>query len=126
MSTIEKIAQIHNLIKEIDQEAPEVGAILYDGFNLSLKTLQAVAEKGGNSEMDISDHINIICKALGIDLKDIVQQIVDGMQQGNIGENAKAPDQDTLEFITSDLDDYEKFLAQNKAKENLDFLSKQI
>jgi hypothetical protein len=40
----------------------------------------------------------------------------------------KEVDKNTLEFITSasDLDDYEKFLAQAKAKEDLDFLSNAI
>jgi hypothetical protein len=126
MSTIEKIAQIHTLIQEIDEEAPAIGTILLEGFNLSLKTLKAVAEKGERSEVDISDHINIVCNALGIDLKDIVQQILNGMQQNDSVDSNKAPDQETLEFITSNLDDYEKFLAQNKSKESLDFLSKQL
>jgi hypothetical protein len=41
-------------------------------------------------------------------------------------ESNKEADAVTLDFITSDLDDYEKFIAQNKAKESLDFLSKEI
>ena len=42
--------------------------------------------------------------------------------------SSKAPDKESLDFITSDVDvdDYEKFLEENKVKENLDFLNSQI
>lgn len=128
MSTIDKIANIHRLINEIEQEDSEVGIILLEGFNLSLRTLQAVAEKGERTNVDISDHLQLVCKVLGIDLKDMIEQVVKDMSTQNSGDmnENKAPDSDTLDFITSDLDDYEKFIAQNKAKEDLDFLSKQI
>ena len=128
MSTLDKIANIHRLINEIEQEDSEVGIILLEGFNLSLRTLQAVAEKGERTNVDISDHLQLVCKVLGIDLKDMIEQVVKDMSTQNSGDmnENKAPDSDTLDFITSDLDDYEKFIAQNKAKEDLDFLSKQI
>ena len=128
MSTVEKIAQIYSLIQEIDTEDSSVGTIMLEGFNLSLRTLQAVADKNERTEIDISDHIQIVCRALGVDLKDMVEDIIKNMSEQNSGNmnDTKEPDQSTLDFITSDLDDYEKFLAQNKAKEDLDFLSKQI
>ena len=49
------------------------------------------------------------------------------IQNNNTQESSnKEPDLETLDFITSDLDDYEKFLAKSSAKNNLDFLSKEI
>jgi hypothetical protein len=41
---------------------------------------------------------------------------------------AKAADEATLDFITNDeeVDDYEKFIDENKVKENLDFLKGEL
>jgi len=40
----------------------------------------------------------------------------------------KQPDKETMDFLTStvSVDDYEKFLEENKVKDNLNFLSKEI
>jgi DNA-directed RNA polymerase specialized sigma subunit len=129
MSTIEKIVQIRQLIGEIDQENPKIGMILLEGFDISLRTLQAVAEKNERESLDIGEYIEIICRALDVDLKDIVNECVKEMTSQNtvtLDGPPKEADKDTLDFITSDLDDYEKFVAQNKAKESLDFLSKEL
>jgi hypothetical protein len=62
-------------------------------------------------------------RTLGISVENLVMEIINKQQQDL---NNKVPDQQTLDFITSDMDDYEKFLAQNKAKEDLEFLAKSI
>jgi DNA-binding Xre family transcriptional regulator len=120
--TIDKLTKIYALIQEIKTEDEFIGEILLEGYSLSLNTMGALVEAGNRDKIDISDHLGIICKALGVDLKDIVQQALSEIE----GNPNKIADQKTLEFITSDLDDYEKFLAQNKAKDDLDFLSKQL
>jgi hypothetical protein len=40
----------------------------------------------------------------------------------------KEPDKETIDFLTSNIpvDDYERFLEENKVKDNLNFLSKEI
>lgn len=128
MSTIEKISEIHKLIMEIDKEDPALGQILLEGFGLSMNITKAIMEKG-DREVDYSEHLQIIAKIMGFSLEDLVTSIVEKMAAEQEVNN-KIADKDTLDFITAtsseDLDDYEKFIAENKAKESLDFLSKAI
>lgn len=121
----DKINAIWDLVDEIYEENQEVGRLFAESFGLAVKTLVAVAEKGERGDIDISEHIKIISRALGVDLQQLVEQAISDVS-GQTVESQKEADATTLEFITSDLDDYEKFIAQNKAKESLDFLSKEI
>lgn len=120
---IDKVAQIGEIISEIELEDPIVAAILTEGYGLSLNLIKVLMEGKNRTKVDISEHLQIINKVLGISLEDVVAHILQSQDPIN---SSKTPDQETLEFITSDLDDYEKFLAKNKSKENLDFLSKNI
>lgn len=122
MSVVDKLYEIGNLIDSIAEEDPGMADILREGFGLSLRLIREVAERGPRTEIDISEHIEIASKVLGVSLVDMVTTIMQSQDQVS----NKEPDQATLDFITSDLDDYEKFLAQNKAKDDLDFLSKNI
>ena len=120
MSIDTKINEIINIVKEIQKEDEAVAAILFEGLGLSLNLIEASVQNGGRKDIDVSEHLEIASKVLGFSVKDL---IVYTMQNQ---ETQKEPDAATLEFITSDLDDYEKFLAQAKAKESIDFLTKQI
>jgi hypothetical protein len=120
---IEKLNQIGTVINEIETEDPGTAGILREGFGLSLNIIKEVAENGNRDVVDVSEHIEVVSRVLNISMRDLVMNIMQDMQGGA---NDKAPDQDTLNFITSDLDDYEKFLAQEKAKKDLDFLAKSI
>lgn len=122
MSVIDKLNLIAETIKEIETEDPGMAAILVEGFGLSLNLIETVSKNGARKEIDISEHLEVVSKILNVSIKDLVMAAM----QGETSENDKVPDQDTLDFITSDLDDYEKFIAQNKAKSDLDFLSKSI
>jgi hypothetical protein len=122
MSVIDKLNLIAATIKEIEAEDPGMAAILVEGFGLSLNLIETVSKNGARKEIDISEHLEVVSKILNVSIKDLVMAAM----QGENSENDKVPDQDTLDFITSDLDDYEKFIAQNKAKSDLDFLSKSI
>ncbi len=122
MSVVDKLCDIEKIINEIDVEDPGMASILREGFGLSLNLIKQVAENGPRKEIDISEHIDIMSRILGVSLSDLVMNIMQSQEQTS----DKAPDQETLDFITSDLDDYEKFLAQNKAKDDLDFLTKNI
>jgi hypothetical protein len=123
---LEKILEIINLM-EVEDE-PGVSTIFLDGFILSMNIIKEMSERTEPVEtVDISKQIEMVTSILGISLHDLVMQIIKDMN-----ENQEMPDKEvdknTLDFITStsDLDDYDKFLAQNKAKEDLDFLSKAI
>ena len=123
---IDKLNQIFELICDITNEDQALGHILKEFYTLSLRTVSAIESTGGDtSTLDISEHIKVVSNILGVDVRAMMEQALKEASFGNI-DSSKEPDSATLEFITSDLDDYEKFIAQNKAKESLDFLSKEI
>jgi hypothetical protein len=123
---IDKLNQIFELICEISAEDQALGILLKEFYTLSIKTASEVAQSGGNRDtIDISQHIKIISNVLGVDIRDMMEHVLKEVSGQQVESNKEA-DVATLEFITSDLDDYEKFIAQNKAKESLDFLSKEI
>lgn len=125
MTLTDKLAQILDIIKSTEADDPMVSAILMDGFGLSLNLIAVNVERAEKGEVgnDISQQLEMISRVCGISLEDVVRYVID---QDQTNQADKPVDQATLEFITSDLDDYEKFLAQNKAKEDLDFLNKVI
>lgn len=123
METVDKIKQIFDIIKDIQSDDPNTAAILMDGLGLSLNILTEIAENGGKPSRDISEHMEVMSRIFGFSVEDLFKHILDKTADTTAN---KTPDQDTLDFITSDLDDYEKFLAQNKAKENLAFLADTI
>ena len=133
-TVIEKIENVYALIKEIADEDPAVGNLLLEGFGVAVNTIKTVAENGERKEVDLNAQVAMVTKALGYNLEDLVMHVIQemgsGQQPGIESEilNAKAPDAETLEFITSteNLDDYEKFLAKAKAADSLDFLKKEL
>ena len=127
MTVEEKIVKIHELIKEIDVEDPVVGQIMLEGFGLSLNIIKSMIANEGKRVRDYSEHLQVISKIMGFSLEDLVTQILERKAQDSLNGD-KPVDKDTLDFITSksDLDDYERFIAENSAKENLEFLSKEI
>ena len=125
MDITQKIQQIFDIVKEIETESPEVSNILMEGLGLSMNIIESIVKNNGREKIDISEHLEILSRILGVSLTDLVLSIIkDQSEEQN--QNDKVPDPETLDFITNDLDDYEKFLAQNKAKESLDFLSNEI
>ena len=129
MTITEKLEKILEIIKLMEvEDDPGVSTIMLDGFILSMNLIKEISERTEPVEsIDISKQIEMVTSVLGVSLHDLVMQIIKEMN-----ENQEMPDKEvdknTLDFITSaaDLDDYDKFLAQNKAKEDLDFLSKAI
>lgn len=121
---VDKLTEIGKIIGEIETEDPGTAGILREGFGLSLNIIKEVSEQGGRTVVDISEHIEIVSKVLNVPFRDLVEHIIQTQQPGDLSD--KAPDQATLDFITADMDDYEKFLAKNKAQDDLDFLSKNI
>jgi len=123
MNVVDKIKQIVAIIDEIKTVDPMTAGILNEGLTLSFDIISEVANNGGRPTIDVSRHMEVLERTLGISVENLVMEIINKQQQDL---NNKVPDQQTLDFITSDMDDYEKFLAQNKAKEDLEFLAKSI
>lgn len=124
-----KIQQIHNNIGEIGNLAPDVADILADGFVLSMNMLEAVALRGNEELNDVNKKIELVTAVLGFSLEELVLGVIEKNNNngtGNMIDTTKEPDEETLKFITSDMDDYERFLAEAKAKESLDFLKLSI
>jgi hypothetical protein len=126
MNTIdEKISKIFDSIMDLQDENPAIHALFLEGFSLSIELISELQRVGSREDIDLSKHLEIITNVLGISLHDVVAEILKDMKNEN-SESTKNPDQETLDFITSDLDDYEKFIAKNSSKESLDFLTKEI
>jgi hypothetical protein len=123
MDIVDKLTEIASIIKEIETEDPGTAGILREGFGLALNIIEEYQRTNDRSTIDISEHLRIVTSILGVSVKDLVMHIIQSQPEQI---NNKEPDPATLEFITSDLDDYEKFLAQNSAKESLDFLKKSV
>ncbi len=127
---VKKIEELNNIVKEIDAIDSGVGTIMLDAFGIALNTMKVVAEHGGSlKEVDVSEQLIAVSNAMGINVRDLIEQILTNDysdQQQDI--MAKAADEATLDFITSDeeVDDYEKFIDENKVKENLDFLKSEL
>ena len=125
---VEKLQQIYTLIQEIEAEDKLAGGIVRQGFELSFDLLQKVAQNDGKlEELDISDQIKMVTEVLGYDIEQLViQAITEFNDQMDIEQ--KAADEATLAFITADeeVDDYERFIEENKVKENLDFLKGEV
>jgi phosphoribosyl-ATP pyrophosphohydrolase len=121
----EKLDNIINNIMDLKDKNLLLHSVLLEGFSLSINIMKELQENGSRETADISKHLQIITNILGISLEELVKECLKNIQTED-GESTKSPDQETLDFITSDLDDYEKFLAKNSSKESLDFLSKEI
>ena len=125
---IEKLQQINDIINEVAEEDTGVANVLRDSFTLSYSILEAVAKHGGTiQELDVSDQITLVSNTLGIDMEQLViHAITEFNDQMDLEQ--KAADEQTLAFITADedVDDYERFIDENKVKENLDFLKGEV
>lgn len=127
MDIAEKISDILNIIKEIEKENQLVSDILLEGFYFSVNVLQERAKNSETVKTDVSEQLEVIARVLGFSLEDLVKSIVAEKTGTQIEVlSTKEPDAETLKFITADLDDYERFLAESKATESLDFLKSEL
>lgn len=134
MSIVEKLNDIIKIVGEISDEDENVGKILFQGLGISINTLDVVFrtanlenESGEKlNTLDVSSQIELVSQILGFSLEEMVMHIIQKNSEMNL--NDKEPDTETMNFLTSnvDVDDYEKFLEENKVKDNLNFLSKEL
>lgn len=129
MKSIEdSVKNIYESIDNIIEINPLMGQIFHQSFAVAANTIEKIAEKDGEHDdnTDISEYIKMLNDIFGVSLEEVVLQAMRANGMEVMSE--KEADEATLDFITSDedLDDYERFLKQNQAKENLDFLKKEI
>ena len=126
MKTTEKIEEIIRLMGEISEEDNVAGRVLLDGLGLSINVLETISKEDFKGTLDISDQINLVSNILGFSLEEMVMYIIQQSSDDSLSD--KEPDKETMDFLSSsvDVDDYEKFLEENKVKDNLSFLSKEI
>ena len=119
-----KLNQILELIKEIKIENDDIGNILMVNFKSAINTFEALRTK---TQLDLNEKIELLSELLGIKIEDLIKNIID-----NDYINVDDSDQETIDFIlgtskninntNKEIDDYEKFLEDNKVKENIDYL----
>jgi len=92
----------------------------------SINVLETISKEDFKGTLDISDQINLVSNILGFSLEEMVMYIIKESSEDSLSD--KEPDKETMDFLSStvDVDDYEKFLEENKVKDNLNFLSKEI
>ena len=121
--------RIFNCINEIGETDAACGKMLLESFTIALGAMKTAAENGGKREkIDLDEQLHLVSDVLKIDFEQLVQHILETKFAAN-DINKKAADEETMEFITAaaeDVDDYEKFLEENKVQENITFLSKEV
>jgi len=127
MDVNDKLSDIFDIIKEIGNEDKGVANILMEGFGISINIIEQVANDPDNkrSDFDLKDQINMVSESLGFSLDELVLDIVSKADDDTMNKNKEA-DEETLDFITADVDDYEEFLKENSVKDDLEFLKQEI
>lgn len=115
-----EIEKIFNSILEIKKQNELMGNVFLDGVVLSMNILKEISENENIKELDVSEKIKIISKLLGFSLEEIVINIIEN------NKNNDEIDDETIKFITSNTNDYEKFLKENSVKESLNYLKEVI
>lgn len=118
-----KMENIVNTMMEIQTENPLIGDVLLNGFQTSMNIIEEFTKHTDVKELDISEKIEIISNALGLDLEDLVIHIMEQEAQKN-AENLENSDNDVIDFIinnTKEVDNYENFIDEN-VKGNLNYL----
>ena len=73
----DKIAKIHELIGEISKENEVIGAILLEGFGMSLNLIRYKLDNPEAKGIDVSEQIQIVSTILGFSLEDLVTSILE-------------------------------------------------
>jgi hypothetical protein len=126
MTITEKIDQIIKIMGEIVEEDENIGKVLFQGLGVSINILETVSKNGFDQPIDVSEQIDLVTNTLGFSLEELVMHIIQNNSDESLSD--KEPDKETIDFLTSNIpvDDYERFLEENKVKDNLNFLSKEI
>jgi len=118
-----KLENIVNTMMEIQTENPLIGDVLLNGFQTSMNIIEEFTKHNEVKELDISEKIQIISNALGLDLEELVIHIMEQEKEKD-AENLENSDNDVIDFIINNskkIDDYENFISEN-VKGNLNYL----
>lgn len=118
-----KMENIVNTMMEIQTENPLIGDVLLNGFQTSMNIIEEFTKHNEVKELDISEKIQIISNALGLDLEELVIHIIEQEKEKD-AENLENSDNDVIDFIINNskkIDDYENFINEN-VKGNLNYL----
>ena len=129
----DKLEEVFKVIGEINDEP--IKALMNDTFMLALRTLKEANQK--KDAIDISEQLEIVSRALNFPLEDMIMHVLQTkfagqnnscMPETQYDINSKEADEETLDFITADIDtdDYETFLKENGVQETLEDLKKEI
>jgi len=125
MSIEQHTKNIIDSINAIEEISPVMGQVFHQSFAVGANTIEALYNAEQDIEtIDIGKYIEMLNEIFGIKMDDLVQK----MLEPYAAESQKEADQETLDFIMQDedLDDYERFVKENQAKDNLDFLKNEI
>lgn len=125
MSVLDKLEAISNIITEIGEQNPFVADVLGAYFVSAINTIQVAEKTQFYDKNDLSGQLEAIAQVFGVPLEKLVSVALDRMNESSAAGD-KPVDDETLNFITNGLDGYERFIAANKSKDNLDFLTKNI
>jgi len=117
------LENIVNTMMEIQTENPLIGDVLLNGFQTSMNIIEEFTKHNEVKELDISEKIQIISNALGLDLEELVIHIMEQEKEKD-AENLENSDNDVIDFIINNskkIDDYENFINEN-VKGNLNYL----
>lgn len=122
MNVTEKIELIVDAALDIKKTDPAIGVILLDNIQNALNTIDALKSGEVEKVNDVSEKINIVSNILGFNL----EELVIGIFEKNADVSEKAVDDETMSFITGQVDDYETFLNENELKDTLSEIRKEI
>ena len=130
MSINDNLQNILDNIKAVGEEDRGAANILMEGFSISLNMLKTAAVEKDEFRQDVIDiqpHLDAINNVLGIDIEQVVLDIISKQSENSIN-SSKEADKETLDFITADedIDDYETFLKENNITETLEELKKEV
>lgn len=125
MTTVaDNIKQIFAIIDDIAKDEPGIANILFEHTGLAVSVIQQIA--AGNNVTDTTEQkMALVASIFGFSLEEVIEEAITSRAEETIN---KAPDEETLSFITAqeDVDDYERFLKENNVQENLIALAQEI
>ena len=122
MNVTDKIELIVDTALSIKEDNEAIGVVLLDGIQTALRTIDAVKNGKVEEANDVSQKINLVTNVLGFNL----EELVIGILERNSDVSEKAVDDETMSFITGQVDDYETFLNENELKDTLSEIRKEI
>jgi len=122
MNVTDKIELIVDTALSIKEDNEAIGVVLLDGIQTALRTIDAVKNGKVEEANDVSQKIDLVTNVLGFNL----EELVIGILERNSDVSEKAVDDETMSFITGQVDDYETFLNENELKDTLSEIRKEI